>query len=57
MKKKKDVPPPIFSVKEVKADKYIIELENTDFIVANEFYTNFDAALDRVIDLNLLVRR
>lgn len=57
MKKKKDVPPPIFSVKEVKADKYIIELENTNFIVANEFYTNFDAALDRVIDLNLLVRR
>lgn len=56
MKKEKYVPP-IFSVKKIKEDKYMIAEDGGNFYVAGESYKTYDEALDRVIDLNLLVRR
>jgi len=55
--KKEKIAPPTFSVKRIKEDKYIIVLDGTHFCVAGEYYNTYDAALDRVIDLSLGVRR
>lgn len=57
MKKEKYAPPPIFSVKKVKEDRYIIVEDGGNFYVTGEYYKTYDEALDRVIDLNLLVRK
>lgn len=58
MKTNKDLTKkPVFMVKKVRKDRYIIILEEGNFYVANEYYSNSDDAEDRALDLNLAVRR